>query len=349
MLLLPNLNAGANYHGHVGNLERSSGRILSTSPSSRCTSAAVPVPRRPGRRVCRPLTCTACSWPTPSSPALAARQLVAGARFAAAATANRVLREVAELHFDLLAAESVLGLARETAVQAAEVARLTAAYAEAKQGRQADAERSATELRLLEREVEKAEEDVAVMSTRLVRRLHVDPAVRVRPVAQVFETVIASSTRPPRCRARSRARSATTPKSACAKPRSREPRSATSRSCTGHSCRPSRSGSVAGRSAAAATWTPPLVGNFAGRTDFDVAAFWTLRNFGIGNLMLQKQRLEAQVGQAVGERSRAIAEVRTEVSSAYAETAAALREVERSLGTGGSPRQRRASEWTWNV
>ena len=55
--------------------------------------------------------------------------------------------------------------------------------------------------------------------------------------------------------------------------------------------------------------------------------FWTLRNLGVGNLSLQKRRL-AEVGQAVGERSRVIAEIRSEVSAAYAEVAAARQQVD---------------------
>ena len=35
---------------------------------------------------------------------------------------------------------------------------------------------------------------------------------------------------------------------------------------------------------------PPLVGNFAGRTDFDVRVYWTLLNMGAGNLSLIKER-----------------------------------------------------------
>jgi outer membrane protein TolC len=34
LLLVPNLNAGGNYHGHVGDLQRSSGRIISLSEQS---------------------------------------------------------------------------------------------------------------------------------------------------------------------------------------------------------------------------------------------------------------------------------------------------------------------------
>ena len=56
-------------------------------------------------------------------------------------------------------------------------------------------------------------------------------------------------------------------------------------------------------------------------------AFWTLRNLGLGNLALQKQR-RAEAGQAAGERSRIIAEIRSEVSAAHASVEAARQRIE---------------------
>ena len=130
---------------------------------------------------------------------LAARQQVDRSRFTASATANQILLEVAELHFELLAAEADLRVRRESAAQEAEVARLTRAYAEAEQGRAADAERAATELSLIEREIRQAEEEVAVASARLARRLHLDQSVRLRPVAPGGRDWSRSSTPPRPC------------------------------------------------------------------------------------------------------------------------------------------------------
>src|SRR6202020_2838057 len=48
--------------------------------------------------------------------------------------------------------------------------------------------------------------------------------------------------------------------------------------------------------------TTTTLGSFAGRTDFDVRAYWTLLNLGAGNLSLIKQR-RAQAGQAMADRS----------------------------------------------
>ena len=64
------------------------------------------------------------------------------------------------------------------------------------------------------------------------------------------------------------------------------------------------------------------MGNFASRTDFDVDVYWTLMNFGAGNLALIKER-NAEIGQAIAERSRTINRARDEVSAALAEATAA--------------------------
>src|SRR5262249_11497054 len=112
---------------------------------------------------------------------LAARQNLERVRFDASSTTNAVLLDVATLYFDLVSAEASLELRRRTEAEAREVARITAAYAETGQGRKADADRAATTSLLIHREVQRGEEEVAVASTRLARRLHLDPLVRVRP------------------------------------------------------------------------------------------------------------------------------------------------------------------------
>ena len=58
-------------------------------------------------------------------------------------------------------------------------------------------------------------------------------------------------------------------------------------------------------------------GSFAGRTDFDVLAFWTAQNFGVGNVALWRTR-RAQTNEAIGTRLRMLNTVRAEVAEAYA-------------------------------
>src|SRR5262249_26844408 len=147
-LLIPTMNAGTNYHGHVGNLQRSSGRILNLSEQSLYfgggarTLAAESV-AIPAGRIFSPIT-DAIYEP------LAARQRVAATGFEAVATANSVLLDVSTLYFELLGAEAYLEATRRTVSEAAEVARINAAYAKVGQRPPADADRSYTELMLFE-------------------------------------------------------------------------------------------------------------------------------------------------------------------------------------------------------
>ena len=316
-LLFPTLNLGTNLHVHTGNLERSSGRILNLNESSLYVGGGA------GAMAASPVEIPAVTIYSQLTDAifepLAAHQRVEESRFVASATANGILREVAELHFELLAAEADLRVRREAVRQAEEVARLTRAYADAQQGREADAERASTELTLIVREVQEAEEEAAVASARLSHRLHLDQSVRVRPLATVPERVTlidpqaplpvliqVALAHHPTIGAREAGLAATEVRHKQERYRPLLPTVLV--------------GFSGGGFGGGSNLAPPQLSHFAGRTDFDVRVFWTLRNFGVGNLSLQKQRW-AEVGQAVGERSRAIAEIRSEVSASYAEVA----------------------------
>src|SRR5262249_53219472 len=220
---------------------------------------------------------------------LAARQQVIGVRLNASATANQVLLEVAQLHFELTAAEAVLGYRRETAAEGAEVARLTRAYAQAAQGRPADAERAATELSLIDQEVRRAEEEVAVAATRLTRRLHLDQSVRLRPLGPgltPLTLIDPSSPLPALVQTAARRRGEVGARDAAvaaaeARHRQEKFRPLLPTVWLGYS------GGVFG---GGSNLIPPLVGNFRGRTDLDVRAFWTLSNLGAGNVALMRRR-----------------------------------------------------------
>lgn len=323
-LLLPTLNAGGNYHAHTGDLQRSSGRILNVDSKVLYFGGGA------GAMAAGPAEIPAVSIFSPLTDAifepLAARQQVKKARFNASTTANNILLEVAELHFELLAANADLRVRRESATQETEVARLTSAYARAQQGREADAERAATELSLIVDEVRQAEEDVAVASARLAHRLHLDQSVSIRPVAPGVEMVTIIDPQAPlpaliqtalRRRPEVGARVAAI--------------SSAEIHHTQERYRPLLPTILIGFSGGAFGGGSNLVGpslaHFGGRTDFDVFAFWTVRNLGLGNLSLQQRRW-AEVGEAVGEQSRAIALIRSEVSAAHAEVAATRRQVD---------------------
>lgn len=313
-LMLPTLNIGTNYHGHTGNLQRSSGRILSLSEQSLYTgggarSLAAESVGVPAINIVAPLADTLYA-------PLAARQGLATVEFTAAATTNDILREVADQYLELLGAQAALAAERQSELEANDLAKLTANYTKVGLEQEADAHRTGTEDRLRRVAIRRAEEAVAVASARLSRRLHLDPSVRlaapegpIEPLSLVDlsagrEGLIRTALgRRPELGARGAA-------VALAETRLRQ-----------EYARPflpmvwvGYSGGVFG---GGSNIVPPFVGNFRGRTDFDVRVYWTLQNFGLGNLAQQKRR-RAQVGQAAAERARLVNQVRREVMSAYA-------------------------------
>lgn len=323
-LLLPSLNAGMNLHTHSGNLQRSSGRILNLNESSLYFGGGAGVSAAGTLEV--PAVNISSQLTDAIFEPLAANQRLEGTRFRANVTANQILLEVAELYFESLAAEATLQARQETVHQGQQVARLTRAYADAQQGRQADAERAATLLSLSEIEVRQAEEEVAVASARLAQRLHLDQSVRLRPIAPSVEMVSLidpgvslESLLATAIQRRPEVNAAHT-EIAAAEIKHRQ-----------EIYRPLLPTLAVGMSGGAfgggSNLAPPLLSHFAGRTDFDVRVFWTIQNLGVGNHSLQKRRW-AEVGQAVAERSTQIARVRAEVSEAFAEIAATRRQIE---------------------
>ena len=190
---------------------------------------------------------------------------------------------------------------------------LTKDYAEAGEGREADAHRALSQWKRRVALVQKAEEDVAVTAARLANRLNLDPAVRLEPIGGPLVPLTLVPVATPqqdliqlalRQRPDIAARTAAIGEAEARKKQE-----------IGRPLLPTLwlgfSGGVFG---GGSNLVPPLVGNFAGRTDFDVRVYWTFLNLGAGNLALIKER-DAQIGQAIAERSRTINRARDEVSA----------------------------------
>lgn len=323
-LLIPTLNAGFSYHGHDGNLQRSSGHTLAVSQQAIYAGGGT------FASASNPVTIPAVTISSALADAifepLAARQNVARTEFDARATANTILLDVSTLYFDLVGAYTTLQFWQQTEAEANEIARLTAAYARSGEGFTSDADRARTLSRLIHRSVEQSEELAAVASTRLSMRLHLDPAVRVLPsvpgVAPI-SLIDPSSSVEDLIRTALQGRPEMGARAAAI--------GVAETRLSQEIARPllptvwlGFSGGVLG---GGSNLVEPSVGNFRGRTDFDVRLFWTLQNVGLGNLALQKQR-RASIGQAIGEQSRTINLIRREVASAKALVIAAQRRME---------------------
>jgi outer membrane protein TolC len=323
-LLLPSLNSGGNYHGQNGALQRPTGKIELISEQSLYLGAGAGAvgsgtPAIPGVSILTPLT---DAWFEP----LAAHQRVDASRSLARATENDILMDVAVLHLELIRHFTLLETDRLSEFQAFQIVQAISEFAITGQGRQADFDRAKAQWRYRRADVQKAEEGVGIATARLARRLNLDPSVQLRPVGGplVPLDLVALDTSPEqliqvaiRLRPELAARGAEIGEA-----------EARVKQEIGRPLLPTLwLGFSGGGFGGGSNLNPPLVGRFAGRTDFDVRLYWTLLNFGAGNMALIRQR-EAEVGQAVAERARTLNRVRSEVIAAQADARAARHQID---------------------
>jgi outer membrane protein TolC len=273
----------------------------------------------PGVNILSPLT---DAWFEP----LAARQRVAAARSSARATENDILMDVAVLHLELIGNQTLLAADGLSESQGYEIARITGAYFAAGQGRKADADRAQAEWRYLRADVQKAEESIGVTAARLANRLNLDPSVRLRAVSGPLEPLNLIALDTPRedliqVAIRNR------PDLAARAAEIGEVEVRKNQEIARPLLPTLWVGFSGGAFGGGSNLVPPLVGNFGGRTDFDVRLWWTLLDLGVGNLALIRQR-DAQLGQALAIRARTLNRVRDQVMSSLADAKAAQNQIE---------------------
>jgi outer membrane protein TolC len=326
-LLLPTLNAGGSFNWHEGNLLTSQGIILNDRRESAYAGAGAGAVGAgtvafPGVFLTAPI-CDALYEP------LVARYQVTGRQFDAQATRNHVLLDVATAYFALAGAQARLAAQHQSEEDFAEIARLAANWAKAGQGRESDANRAATDTLLQHAAVEALEGEVEVAAAELARLLNADPAVPLRAASAKFlplelvdrregldQLIQVALLNRPEIAARSADVTAleTRWRKEIVKPLL--PTVAV--------------GFSAGGFGGGGNLATTNFGDFRGRTDFDVTAFWSLQNFGFGNLALQ-HRLRAEVGEATAERARVFDAVRSEVAEAFAQVAARRQQMDVGL------------------
>ena len=323
-LLVPSLNFGANYHGHNGALQRSSGKIIDVSLQSLYVGAGAGAyiqspPLIPGVNILTPLT-DAIYQP------LVARQRVTASRFNVRATENDILVDVAVLQIELMRHYALLETHRLSEAQAYQVVRAIEQYAITGEGRQSDYDRARAEWRYRRADVIDAEQNLGIAAARLAQRLNLDPSVKLQPIGGPLSPLnLIDLNTPPeeliqvalRQRPDLAARSAEIGQ---AEYNVKEE--------IGRPLLPTLwlgySGGVYG---GGSNLTPPLVGNFGGRSDFDVRLWWTLMGGGLGNVALIKQR-QAEMNAAIAMRARTINRARDEVMSNLGEAKSAFHRIE---------------------
>jgi outer membrane protein TolC len=337
--LLPTLNAGVNVNDHTGPLQQASGSIINVNRGALYLGLGAGAVG--GSTVAIPGIVWNANLSDTYFGILASRQVVRRREFDSIAVDNDVLLRVASGYVELLRADGHRAIAVRTRDDAQEVARITAAYARVGQGRQADADRAATELEQRNADVSRAEADLLAASARLCQLLNLDPSTRLKatdgwvvpaPVVPdpipLCELLAIAMTRRPELGERRAAIQEALIELRAAKLLPFSPNL-----LVGYSA-----GTFGGGSnlAAAGIVQPDgtvlrqsRFGNYDGRQDFDAVIYWTIRNMGLGNLAITRiadSRLRASNYREVEMLDR----VRAEVASAYARTHARFAQIETS-------------------
>ena len=287
--ILPTINVGTNFNNHNGPLQTSTGVIQKVDRGSLYVGLGAYAVGAGTVNI--PGVVLAGNVSDNIFAALVTRQIVRQRRFASDAVRNDVLLRVTGSYLELLRAEGRRSLALRSRDEAREVARITANYAKAGQGRKADADRAATELEQRNAEVSQAEEELLIASARLCELLNLDPSVRLRPVdgwvvpapivpepIPLPELIAIAITQRPELKERQAAIRAALLELHGARILPFSPNY-----ILGYSA-----GTFGGGSnlAAEPPTNQPRFDSFASRQDFDAVVYWSLHNLGVGNLAL---------------------------------------------------------------
>lgn len=331
--ILPNVNGGMSFDDHSGPLQQSNGHILNVSRSALYVGAGA------NAIAAGSVNIPGVMWNQNISQGiftyLVARQTVRRTEFQSQAVRNETLKRVAVAYVELLRTAGRRAIAIKIRDDAAEIARLTAAFAKTGQGRQADADRAATELSRRENQLTLINGELRIASAMLARLLNLDPSIRLRPA----ETWVVPTPLVPE---------AITLRELIGMAALRRPELAAQREAVaiallnlrGSRFLPFSPTTLVGYSAGAFGGGSNLqavrFGNFTGRGDFDVVAYWTLQNLGIGN-RAQVNAARSRLRQSDLERLEVLNAVRTEVARAYAGSQVRFAQIataERAVQTG---------------
>jgi outer membrane protein TolC len=186
-LAVPTLRVGASYNRHSGGLQETSGAVASVDRVSDFRGFGA------GAVGAGDLKAAGLSLEVDVADAvfqpLAARQNRTAARAASDANRQAVMLQVATAYLDLLAARSRRDIAARSLARANELAKLTADYAAAGEGLQADAELAAVQPLVWEQKQRAAAQAVDVATARLGELLHLDPGVRLEPTETTIPVI----------------------------------------------------------------------------------------------------------------------------------------------------------------
>jgi outer membrane protein TolC len=289
VLWLPTIRAGLSYNHHEGPLQANDGSVPQSSRSALesglgTTAVGGGSPAVPG------ITASFRVTDAVFQPRIAVQE-VAARQHAAAATSHDFLLFVAVAYLDLLRAFQQQAIAQETLDNAGKLAELTAAFARAGQGSQADADRAQTEYAARKNIAAQAAAQTQVTSARLVELLNLQSNRTLVPQERTLVPIELVS---------HEMRAA----QLVAEGLSHRPELAECRHLVAEAvqrlererCAPLLPSVILGISQGGYGGGPgSTVADFRGRFDLDATAYWELRNFGFGEVAAReaaRSRLE---------------------------------------------------------
>lgn len=320
ILWLPAIRAGISYNRHEGPLQTTDGSITrvertALQPGLGMGAVGAGSPAVPGVAIGVRLTDAVCQ-PRIFGHVVAARES------AARATVHDLLLSTGLAYLDLLRAYQQQAIAQDTLENAQQLADLTASFARAGQGAQADADRARVELVLRQNDLERANEATQVASTRLVELLSLDPTqllVPAEPTIAAVELV-------------SRDKSVQELVSLALRNR---PELAESQQLVGEAIgrmkreqyAPLLPSMLLGVSYSDFGGGPDArIDNMSGRFDLDAVMFWEMRGLGLGEAAARSEA-RARVCQAEMRKVQVMDRVAREVAEGYAQIRARQKQI----------------------
>jgi outer membrane protein TolC len=342
--VLPNLNTGLNYDDHNGPLQQSSGNILTVNRQALYLGMGAGAVA--AGTVGVPGLLYNLNFADDIFNLLAMRYNLRAKAAENIAVRNQILLRVATAYMKLARAEAFRSIAVQNQELAQEIAYLTAAHARRGTGREADANRAASELAMRNEIILQAEQEMLVASANLAALLNIPPSVQLHAVdGWVVPTEIVPNTLPLQelifiaTQQRPELAARRNDILAAVQQLRRQiflPLSPTV--LAGYS-----TGTFGGGSNLVAYpggfqgFQGPYFGNFGPRQDVDVIMFWTAQNLGVGNLgRIRVARAERNIAEL--EFLRELNRVRDEVAVAYARIHATYAQIDIA---------RRAMETAW--
>lgn len=337
-LWLPSIRAGLNYNKHEGVIQDVVGEAFDTSRGAMyggLGAAAVGAgsPAVPGVWAHFHVA-DACFQPRIAGLEASARS------HAAQATRNAFLRDAAVAYWEVVRAEQQQAVAREALQQTQQLAELTGAYARTGQGLKADHQRVEAELAVRRSDVLQAEEAARVASAQLVRLLGGDPASRIVPAEQTVVPVNLTST-------------GTSAAELVQLGLSRRPELAESRHLVEQACQrlqrerfaPLVPSVILGVSYGGfGAGVGSQIANGGDRLDADAAAYWELRQLGLGERAIRAEA-SSRVRQAELRQVADLDRVAQEVVTAHAQVQ--IREQRIEIARTGIPAAEESFRLNW--